>query len=142
MKGTQMLKRKIKVYLSHPIRGVLRDQATEETMKANNLKAIQWGRELWGEFGSQLDLYVPGEHDEFVLIAYLNKFLTERQILQVDCEIISRCRAVIVANWEGTYSGGMKVEVDYANEHDIPVFMLNNLNMKCLENLRMFLETL
>ena len=137
-----MLKRKIPVYLSHPIRGVLKEQATEETMRANNLKAIACGRELRGEFGSQLDLYVPGEHDEFVLIAYLNKYLTEKQILDVDCEIIEKCEAVIVANWEGALSGGMKIEVEYADEHDIPVFMLNNLYRKCLESLRLFLETL
>ena len=43
-----MLKRKIKVYLSHPIRGILREKATEETMKANNQKAIDWDMELWG----------------------------------------------------------------------------------------------
>ncbi len=137
-----MLKRKIRVYLSHPIRGVLRENATEETMKANNQKAIAWGRELWGEFGSQLDLYVPGEHDEFVLIAYLRKYLTERQILDVDCVIVSRCEAVIIANWEGSYSGGMKIEVDYANRNDIPVFVLDGLDAVNLEKLRTFLETL
>ncbi len=137
-----MLKRKIKVYMSHPIRGVLREKATEETMKANNQKAIAWGRELWGEFGSQLDLYVPGEHDEFVLIAYLIKFLTEKQILDVDCKIVSRCKALIVANWEGSYSGGMRIEVDFAKANDIPVFILNGLDAKNLELLRVFLETL
>ena len=137
-----MLKRKIKVYLSHPIRGVLREKATEETMKASNQKAIAWGRELWGEFGSQLDLYVPGEHDEFVLIAYLAGCLTEENILDVDCVIVSRCEAVIVANWEGSYSGGMKIEVDYALEHGIRVFTLNGLDTVNLERLRVFLETL
>ena len=128
--------------MSHPIRGVLREKATEETMKANNQKAIAWGRELWGEFGSQLDLYVPGEHDEFVLIAYLNEFLTEKQILAVDCVIVDKCEAVIVANWEGSYSGGMKIEVDHAVEQRIRVFTLNGLDAVNLEKLRVFLETL
>ncbi len=137
-----MLREKIKVYISHPIRGILRDKATEDTMKANNQRAISWGKTLSINFGSNLDLYVPGDHDEFVLIAYLNGYLTEKQILDVDCMIVRRCKAVIVANWEGTYSGGMKIEVDYANECNIPVFVLDSLDDKSLELLRIFLETL
>lgn len=137
-----MLKRKVRVYLSHPIRGVLREKATEETMKANNQKAIAWGRELWGEFGSQLDLYVPGEHDEFVLIAYLNGFLTEVQLLEVDCVIVSRCKALVVANWENHISHGMVKEINHADSLDIPVFFLHSLDAKSLELLRVFLETL
>ncbi|KKM13787.1 hypothetical protein LCGC14_1712640 [marine sediment metagenome] len=137
-----MLKKKIKVYMSHPIRGVLREKATEETMKANNQKAIAWGRELWGEFGSQIDLYVPGEHDEFVLIAYLNGFLTEKQLLDVDCVIVSRCKAVIVANWENFISHGMLKEINHADNGGIPVFFLDNLDAVNLEKLRVFLETL
>ena len=137
-----MIREKIKVYMSHPIRGILRDQATEETMRANNQRSISWGKALLINFGSNLDLYVPGEHDEFVLIAYLNKYLTEKQILDVDCEIVGRCKAVVVANWEGKLSGGMQVEVDYANENNIPVFMLDSLDDKSLELLRVFLETL
>ena len=137
-----MIKDKIKVYMSHPIRGVLRDKATKSTMEANNQRAISWGETLWIMFGMNLDLYVPGKHDEFVLIAYLNGYLTEKQILDVDCEIVQRCKAVIVANWEGKLSGGMQVEVDYANENNIPVFMLDSLDDKSLELLRVFLETL
>ncbi len=142
MERETMLKRKIKVYMSHPIRGILRDKATKSTMEANNQRAISWGKTLWINFGSQVDLYVPGEHDEFVLIAYLNGYLTEEQILDVDCEIVQRCKAVIVANWEGESSGGMKIEVDYAKANDIPVFTLNSLDDKSLELLRVFLETL
>lgn len=137
-----MLKRKIRVYASHAIRGRMGKDCLRKQRDLNKKKAVSWGRELWAYFGSQLELYIPGANDDWAEIGMEKGYLTVDQILDIDCNIISQCDAVLVLNWEGTLSGGMKIEVVYANEHGIPVFELNGLDAKNLELLRLFLETL
>ena len=137
-----MLKRKTKVYLSHPIRGFMGRAATLDVMTRNNDKAIAWGRELWAYFGSQLEVYIPAEHDEFVLIAHEKNYLDIHQILDVDCDIVAKREAVIVADWESHISGGMQREINHANSLDIPVWFFNKIDIDSLEQMEIFLGAL
>ena len=113
---------KIRAYVGHSIRGKFGNKATEEQMEANNQKAIGFGKQLAGEFPN-IDFYVPGCHDEFVLIAYKKEYLTEKQILDVDCDIISRCGFLVVFAPDDYISRGMKIEIDHAVLNNIPVIL-------------------
>ena len=111
---------KIRVYISHSICGKMGDEATQEYMNANNKKAIAFGKALSEEFPS-IDFHIPGAYEEFVGPAYRKGHLTRKQILDVDCDIISRSNFIIVFAPDDFISSGMKVEVDYATFHNIPI---------------------
>lgn len=111
---------KIRAYVSHSIRGKFGNAATEEQVQTNNQKAIEFGKQLAGEFPN-INFYVPGEHDEFVLIAYRWGVLTEKQILDIDCEIVSRCNFLIAYSPDDYISKGMKREIDHCVFNKIPV---------------------
>ncbi len=111
---------KIRAYISHSIRGKFGAAATEAQMQANNQKAIKFGKLLAKEFPN-IDFYVPGEHDEFVLIAYRWGVLTEKQILDIDCEIVSRCSFLIAYAPDDYISKGMQIEIDHCVLNKIPV---------------------
>ena len=66
----------IRAYISHCIRGKYGQDATDEQMKENNRKAIEFAKKLAKMFPT-IDFYCPGEHDEFVIIAYRKGYLTE-----------------------------------------------------------------
>lgn len=114
----------IRVYVSHSICGKMGKDATDEYMKANNNKAILFGKNLRYHFPS-VDLYVPGEHDEFVMIAYRKKIISIPEILDVDCEIINQCNFLIAYSPDGFISNGMQVEIDHANKEGIPVLVVD-----------------
>lgn len=111
---------KIKVYISHSIRGKMGNDATKEYMDANNRKAITFGETLSKEFPN-IAFHVPGAYEEFVGPAYRKGHLTEKQILDVDCDIISRSNFIIIFAPDDYISKGMKVEIDYATFHSIPI---------------------
>lgn len=119
----------MRVYLSHPIRGSKGKDATPDEMRENNLRALDAGhywKDLLGHAFNQLvDMYIPGEHDEFVLLAYQNGYLTEQQILAVDCKILDTCDMLLALN-EDCISGGMRVEIDYALKNGIPVLYVKS----------------
>jgi len=130
------MKNKIRIYLSHPIRGYKRTNATDEYMIKNNQAAIHLGEELKAYFFDwytqdgmpQIELYIPGEHDEFVLLAYQKGFLSETEILDVDCAIIDRCDILLA--WKNPiHSNGMQREMKHAYNLGIPV-----LNFIILDN--------
>jgi nucleoside 2-deoxyribosyltransferase len=69
-----------------------------------------------------IEFYVPAEHEDFVSIAYALNYLSEEEILEIDCKIIDYCDAVIVLVPQGDeLQGGRKVEYDHAVENNIPV---------------------
>jgi hypothetical protein len=121
------MKNQIKVYVSHSIRGKKGKDATREDMQHNNRLAIIFGQALRRKFPG-IDFYVPGDHDEFVLIAYKKGYLSEDQILDVDCEIVRGCHFVLAYSPDGYLSGGMKVEIEYAGDHGIPVTVISKLD--------------
>lgn len=117
---------KLKAYVSHSIRGKMGKDATDEFMEENNQKAIVFGKELRIAFPN-INFYVPGDHDEFVCIAYRNSYLNEKQILQVDCEIINSRNFVLAWSPDGYISHGMQIEIDHAHLHNIPVLVVKNI---------------
>ena len=111
---------KIRAYVSHAIRGKHGKDATIEQMEANNQKAIEFGVALRKEF-SNVEFYIPADHDEFVLEAYKKGYVGEKEVLDVDCIIISKCNFLIVYSPDDYISRGMQIEVDYATLHNIPI---------------------
>jgi hypothetical protein len=110
----------IRVYVSHSIRGKKGKNATMEDMEVNNKKAIEFGKKLRSRI-LEVDFYVPGDHDEFVTLAFLAKYITEEQILKVDCEIVQRCCFLVAYAPDQYISKGMGIEIDFAYRNGIPV---------------------
>jgi hypothetical protein len=96
-------------------------------MQRNNALAIVFGQTLRRKFPG-INFYVPGDHDEFVLICYKWKLLSEKQILAVDCEIVQQCGFIIAYSPDGYISRGMSIEIEYAGEHGIPVIIVGRLD--------------
>lgn len=117
--------KKIKIYVSHPIRGAKGKDATKEDMEANNRLAIKFGEALQAEFPN-VEFYVPAAHDEFVMIGYEEGMLNEGQILYIDCIIVDTCQAVMAYIPEGHVSNGMFVEITHANMTGKPVLVVND----------------
>lgn len=109
----------MRIYISHSIRGKFGIKATKEQMTKNCKKAIKLGKWLRENF-PDIIWYVPAIHDEFVSIAYIRGYMTEEQILNVDCELIKGCSALLVYSPDNYISGGMKTEIDFACKNFIP----------------------
>ena len=113
---------KIRTYVTHSIRGKFGKDATLEQMEANNQKAIEFGITLREEF-PMIDFYIPGDHDEFVTISYTKGYLNEKTILEIDCDIVLKCNFLTVFSPDDYISKGMKIEIDYAVDNNIPVIL-------------------
>jgi len=112
----------VKVYISHSIRGMAGKDATHETMVANNNKAIIFALALKAEFPN-VGFYCPGEHDEFVINAYEMGYLTETQILDVDCKIIESKNLLLNYIPDQYISNGMLRENLFAQQQGMPTLM-------------------
>lgn len=117
----------ITAYLSHAIRGSKGEAATTEDMVANDAKAKTVGNWLCLAF-PELELYVPGNHDEFVKIAYRKGYITIDQILDVDCDILLKRDLLIVHDHEHHISGGMQVEINAAEKAGMPMVIFNEID--------------
>lgn len=97
-------------------------------MKANCDTIIALVKQL-REIIPVAEFYVPAEHEDFVGRAYHLGYLTEKQLLNIDCQIISdTCDAVIVYVPEGDIlQGGRKIEWEYASIHGIPVCIFDTV---------------
>lgn len=126
---------KIKAYLSHPIRGKLGAKAMDRDMIQNCQKAIVVGTIL-EVCVPDLEIYVPAKHDEFVLKAYNKKYINEYQILDIDCDIIGERDLLIIYNWQNYLSNGMVTEINYAKEHNIPIYSFMELNERVIDELK------
>ena len=117
----------MRFYLSHSIRGKAGANATGLEMKANCEKAILIANLIRNAIPS-IEIYCPGEHEDFVQLAFYRHYLTEKQILEIDCAIIDSCEGVIYYVPEGDeLQGGRKVEYDYAYQTGMVVYMFNNV---------------
>ena len=113
---------KITGYFSHPIRGLKGASATEADMELNN-KIASMTAHMLTDFFPALELYVPADHDEYVLNAYLRKSQTEHEILAIDKIILAKRDILIVYQYQGVISNGMKIEIEKAHECNIPMFL-------------------
>lgn len=111
----------MRFYLSHSIRGKHGKDATNVQMKENCDRAILMANLIRKTIPS-IELYVPAEHEDFVSIAYHRGYLTERQLLEIDCFIIDDCEGVIIHVPESDeLQGGRLVEYNHAVANNKPV---------------------
>lgn len=104
-------------YFSHPIRGggyIPQEQNLKAAIfEANRLRMIY----------PTLDIYVPAEGEPFVGRAYKSEWLTEEQILDIDCRILEQdCSLLIIYPYMGQIGRGSFIELARAFEDTIPVY--------------------
>ncbi len=117
---------KDRAYVSHSIRGKLGNNATPESMAKNNRIAHE-AVLLMRLVIPEIDFYVPGEHDEIISLLYEDGRLGEKDIMWADCELIKRtCKVLIAFTPDGFISGGMRIEIDFAHEHNISTFVIHS----------------
>jgi len=138
----------IKIYMSHAIRGAKGPKATDADMRANNIAAMraasiirQTLRSIEAKYECEINIYVPAEMDEFVMIAYRRGILNEEQILDVDCTIVERCQALIWYSHLGP-SRGAEIEKACAERNCIPIFELPSLETNAIFKLEKQIEEL
>lgn len=130
---------KVTAYFSHAIRGKKGKAATEKDMKKNcdaAMEAVEWLRSNIPE----LELYVPAEHEDFVLICYEDKYLTEEQILEVDCKILQQRDILIVNVVDEWLGGGIAVEIADAKRTGKLIFYLTTYDIANLAALRVIVK--
>jgi len=126
---------------SHYIRGKKGKRATDRDMESNCQKAIVAGKVLELCIPA-LNIYIPGEHDEFVALAYKEQYLTEDDILTVDCELLNKRDLLIVYNTENYLSNGMVREVNYANKNGIPIYSFSEVCDRTINELQEIVESI
>ena len=118
----------MKAYLSHAIRGKLSNKCSAQQLKENCERAIEIANQI-REACPWLDLYVPAEHEDFVKKAYDKKYITEKQILDIDCEILLERDNIIIFIPEGDkLQGGRLVEHDFAIDQCMPLGTFSQVN--------------
>lgn len=117
----------VSAYFSHSIRGQAGKDASDEVVKKNCEVAKQvaaWIRETVPE----IKLYVPAEHEDFVGICWRQKYLTEEQILEIDCKILEWQDFHIVYVVDGWQGGGIGIEITAAKKYSKCIFYLTELD--------------
>ncbi len=111
----------MRIYLSHAIRGTAGPEASHDTQNVNCTAAILMGGKIMKEI-PWVDLYIPAEHEDFVQKAYDSNYITEEHILDVDCQIIDECDAMICYVPDGDkLQGGRGIEFDHCIATGKPV---------------------
>lgn len=119
----------LKIYLSHPIRGPLKDKATAEDMRRNCEDAKVMADLIRSYMPVTIDLYLPAEHEGFVSRAWELGMLTARQILDIDCRIIEEeyNDLLLVYAPYGYPVAGCHTEMVHAKLNNIPVVIFENI---------------
>ena len=118
----------MRLYLSHSIRGKEGPKASLDTQNHNCEEAKRIANILRGLF-PRLELYVPAENETFVQIAFDRGYITEEQILWVDCAIIDTLDGVIVYVPDGDeLQGGRLVEFRHARATNKWCITFSNAN--------------
>ena len=111
----------MEVYLSHSIRGKLGNDSTPESLNKNCLAAIEVGNKIRLEC-PWANIYIPAEHESFIQKALDKKYITEKQILDVDCDIVAEQDILIIYVPESDeLQGGRLVEHDLASNECMPL---------------------
>ena len=82
---------------------------------------------------------MPADHDEFVQIAFSKEYINEKQILDVDCDIINTCSLLIACGYPAQ-SRGMQVEIQYAKDNGIPVYYMPTISDSTIGSLKYTLK--
>ncbi len=131
---------RIKAYLSHPIRGSKGKDATDEEMKANLDDAIKVCEQLRAGF-PELDIYCPAEKDEALAYLLEKNYITIKQLLEADCNIIDRVDLVLYYTADVGLSGGMLVEHSHACSKNIPGRYFSKINDSIIAQIDNFINT-
>lgn len=132
---------KVTAYFSHSIRGPAGKDATDAVVERNCKEAARvavWIRENIPE----LELYVPAEHEDFVHICWKDLYLTEDQILEIDCKILGRRDFHIVYEVDGWLGGGIAVEIEAAKKYGKLIFYISSLDEVTAAALRVIVRDL
>jgi len=117
----------MRIYVSHSIRGKYGQDATLAQMTENCdviTKVVVQLRRIF----PNIDFYLPAESEPFVGKTSTLGYLTEKQILEIDCMILRECDAVIISVPEGDeLQGGRKIEYNDAIAHNKSVLVFKNL---------------
>lgn len=121
----------MRFYLSHSIRGKYGKNATPAQMMERCQRAIMVANIIRATFPS-IELYVPAEHEDFVQRAYRCGYLTEQQILNIDCMIIDDCEGTLIfAPPDDPMCGGRIVEWEHTIATSKPVVTFNEIEQAC-----------
>lgn len=132
---------KVQAYFSMPIRGRAGNKATSQMIEQNIQKGIVASKIL-SICIPELEIYCPGEHDEFVMTAYLAKKLTEEQVLDTDCEILAKRDLLIVYNWQNYLSNGMVTEINFARKHGIRIYFFSEICERVFQDIKDIVDEL
>ena len=132
----------MKFYLSHAIRGKAGNGASKAEQEANCRKAVGIGGRIKQAIIAAIEIYVPGDQTEqFVSIAYKKGYITESQILDVDCAIIDNCDALLLYIPEGdVLQGGRLIEYNHAVSTSKPICSFADVNQAVAFITKLILE--
>ena len=110
------------IYFSHRISNGSHKTSPEEQRKYCE-EAVRIANEIKKGLTADIEIYVPGaDSEKFVSKAINSGFMTVEQVLDVDCQIIDTCDAVIcrVEAIGDQLQGGRRIEVDHAKATNKP----------------------
>ncbi len=118
----------MKIYLSHRICGG-KETMSQIEMDKNCEAARDFAECISIGWPTNIDIYVPGgPSEEFVSRAISKRMLTVEQVLKIDCDIMRSKDMVIVWVPKGDeLNGGRRVEYDFATDHNIPCYAVENV---------------
>jgi len=112
----------MRVYFSHAIRGKAGSDASHDVQSVNCAVSRVMAGRINEMLNGDVDFYIPAEHEDFVQRAYDCGYIKESEILDIDCQIIDDCDAVVVFIPDGDcLQGGRKVEYDHCVKTGKPV---------------------
>lgn len=120
--------KKLKIYISHPIRGTSKNP----DMETNCEKAILFTNNLRSYFPNII-FFCPAEGGWKEIRLWKAGKLRIEDILWADCEQIKECDAIISYCWEDELSAGMKFEETVALFNQIPIYRTRKPDIKLLE---------
>ena len=126
----------INAYLSHPICGSIGLKATREQKMEKCEDALAKASLIQLEFALDINLYIPAHHEPFVCRAWEKDYLTNDQILEIDCDIISDCGMLLVYCPDIYPSNGMEIEIKHAQKENKPIIYFREVDKtlrKCIK---------
>jgi nucleoside 2-deoxyribosyltransferase len=130
---------RIRLYMSHPIRGSKHVGASLNEQLSNSQIAKDAAFEIMMKIDC-LDIYTPGNAEDFVGLTYSKGLLTDTQILALDCEILEKCDGLMCFDFDT--SKGVEVEVAYAKKKNIPMLRFREMNAQTIDDIEGFVNQL
>jgi len=119
---------KVTAYFSASIRGKKGSKATKRDIRRNIEAGKKAAAQIRSFFGSMLEIYCPHDQDELIQILWHNRKVTIWDILDGDCEIVSKKQILLVWAPKGFISNGMAEEVKTAEVLNIPIVMFERFD--------------